>query len=103
MDDLFNRMLYHPLVALPAVYLTSVMSDVDFSLGRALLMVACVSGHWLIRSIINRNYGNNGMPPAGTCNRSRQMTRPVGWSQGTCSERGPRAGHLDTRGLIKSR
>ena len=78
MDDLINRMLDHPLVALPAVYLTGVMSDVDFSLGMALLVMACVSGHWLIRLITNRYYWNNGTPPAGTCNRSRQTNRPVG-------------------------
>lgn len=40
MEDLINRAIYHPFVALPMFYLTDLMCDVDCSLAVAALVIA---------------------------------------------------------------
>jgi hypothetical protein len=40
MDNAIIRTIYHPLIALPSLYLTDLMFSVDFSVTAALLRVA---------------------------------------------------------------
>ncbi len=48
MDDLINRTVHHPAIAHPAIYLTEIMSRVDWSIGAA---IGVLIGAWLIQLV----------------------------------------------------
>jgi hypothetical protein len=54
MGNLINRAMYHPLVALPTVYVMNLMFCVDYSLAGALLALASESICQIVRLINNR-------------------------------------------------
>jgi hypothetical protein len=41
MEDLINRMIYHPLVVTPTMHLTDLMCNVSFSLAAGAIALAC--------------------------------------------------------------
>ena len=55
MEDLISRAIYHPLVALPAFYLTDLMCNVDYSLVSAFLVLASGLTFRLAR-LLSRGY-----------------------------------------------
>jgi hypothetical protein len=51
MDDLISRTIYHPAIAHPVIYLTEIMSRVDWSTGGALVVLAGAVSIQLLRSL----------------------------------------------------
>jgi hypothetical protein len=58
MESLINRVIYHPLVALPMFYLTDLMCNLDSSLAAALLVIASTVALGLARMLEKRLRGN---------------------------------------------
>jgi hypothetical protein len=53
-DELHNKVLFHPLIAGASIYLTEVMARVDSSIGSALIMVAVGLALELYRKLTRR-------------------------------------------------
>ncbi|HEV3105928.1 MAG TPA: hypothetical protein VGZ01_09585 [Trinickia sp.] len=51
MEDLMNRIIYHPFVALPTFYLADLMCNVDYSLSAVLVALAFGSALRLLRHV----------------------------------------------------
>jgi hypothetical protein len=51
MDDLINRTVYHPAIAHPAIYLTEIMSRVDWSIGAAIVVLLGALSVQLLRML----------------------------------------------------
>ena len=50
MGQLLNRALYHPWIAHPAIYLTELMSSVDWSIGAAMIVLVGTCSALLMRT-----------------------------------------------------
>jgi hypothetical protein len=51
MDDLIDRTVYHPAIAYPAIYLTEIMSRVDWSIGAAIVVLLGALSVQLLRTL----------------------------------------------------
>jgi hypothetical protein len=50
MDELISRAIYHPAIAHPTIYLTGVMSSVDWSIGSTIVVLLGAFSIQLCRS-----------------------------------------------------